>query len=271
VEDTTHLRARTYVAIGDSFTEGLADARSDGTFRGWADLVAHRLAAAEPESGPGPEHRPDFRYANLAVRGKLMGQILADQLPAAVAMGADLASIAGGLNDVMRPGCDIDAVCADLESAATQLARAGGRVVMFRSMDFTRRMSSSRRIAPKVRRLIDVVDLMAEKYGIVAVDLTSARVFDDPRLWAADRIHLTAEGHRRVAEAVLEALGHPAAFDWRAPLPAARPRGAVARRWADLVWFATFLAPWIKRRLTGRSSGDGVTAKRPELAPLISE
>jgi lysophospholipase L1-like esterase len=259
VGDTTHPRIRTYVALGDSFTEGLADAKPDGTFRGWADLVARRLAAADPD---------DFRYANLAVRGKLMGQILADQLPAAVAMGADLASIAGGLNDAMRPGCDIDAVCADFERAVTQLADCGARVVMFRSIDFTRRMPSSRRIASKVQRLVDTVDLMAEKHGAVVVDLTSARVFDDPRLWAVDRIHLTDEGHRRVAEAVLEALGHPATFDWRAPLPAERPRGAAARAWADLHWFATFLAPWIKRRLTGRSSGDGRTAKRPDLAPL---
>jgi lysophospholipase L1-like esterase len=259
--DTTRTRIRSYVAIGDSFTEGLADAAPDGTFRGWADLVAHRLAALEP----------DFRYANLAVRGKLMGQILADQLPAAQAMGADLASVAGGLNDVMRPGCDIDVVCADLELAAMRLAAAGGRVVMFRPMDFTRRMSLSRRVAHKVQRLIDLADLLAEKHGIVAVDLTSARVFDDPRLWAADRIHLTDEGHRRVAEAVLEKLGHPAGFDWREPLAAARPVGFAARKRADLVWLVAFLAPWIKRRLTGRSSGDGITAKRPELAPVRPE
>jgi hypothetical protein len=100
------------------------------------------------------------------------------------------------------------------------------------------------------------------------VDLASATVFDDTRLWAVDRIHLSSEGHRRVAEAVLEALGHPAAFDWRAPLPARREPNRVARAGADAVWLATFLAPWIKRRLTGKSSGDGVTAKRPDLAPL---
>jgi len=261
---STPPRIRSYAAVGDSFTEGLDDAYPAGTgragtFRGWADLVAERLAAVE--AAP-------FRYANLAVRGKLIGQILRDQVPAAAMMGADLVTLAGGLNDVMRPGCDIDAVCADLARCADALAAPGGTVVMFRSMDFSRRMKSSARLVPKVARLIDQVDRMAEEYGVVTVDLASARVFDDPRLWAVDRIHLSAEGHRRVAEAVLEALGHPAAFDWRAPLSARRNPGRVARTAADLVWLATFLAPWVKRRITGKSSGDGVPAKRPELAPL---
>jgi len=201
---------RTFVAIGDSFTEGLADDRGDGVYRGWADLVAQRLAEIEPE----------LRYANLAVRGKLIGQIAEDQLAAAAAMRADLASVAGGLNDVMRPGCDVDAVCTRIEHCAQVLAQAGGRLLMFRVMDFTRRMPSARRFQPKADRINALVDQIAAKYGAVVVDLHAARVFDDARLWAPDRIHLTGEGHRRVAEAALEALGHPPRFDWRAPLPA---------------------------------------------------
>jgi hypothetical protein len=30
----------TFVALGDSFTEGLDDVRPDGSYRGWADLGA---------------------------------------------------------------------------------------------------------------------------------------------------------------------------------------------------------------------------------------
>ena len=272
-------RIRSYVAVGDSFTEGLddaypADSPRAGTYRGWADLVAARLAAmdtggsAAADDETGADEKEPFRYANLAVRGKLIGQILRDQVPAAATMGADLVTLAGGLNDVMRPGCDIEVVCADLARCADTLAAQSGTVVMFRSMDFSRRMKSSARLVPKVARLIAVVDDMAEQYGVIKVDLASATVFDDPRLWAVDRIHLSAEGHRRVAEAVLEALGHPATFDWRAPLPARDQPGRVAQTGADLVWLATFLTPWVKRRLTGKSSGDGIPAKRPDLTPL---
>lgn len=248
---------RSYVALGDSFTEGLADQGPDGVFRGWADLVAARLAAA----------RPGLRYANLAVRGKLMAQIAADQVAPTLQMAPDLVSLAGGLNDAMRPGCDIEAVCADLEAAAARLAEGGALLLMFRPMDFTRRMASSARIAGKVRRLAETVDLIAVRHGAITVDLSAARVFDDPALWAPDRIHLTGEGHRLVAEGVLEALGFPADAHWREPRPPGRPRSFAARKWSDTVWLVTFLAPWIKRRLTGRSSGDGVAPKRPLLEP----
>jgi lysophospholipase L1-like esterase len=249
---------RTFVAIGDSFTEGLADDRGDGVYRGWADLVAQRLAESEPE----------LRYANLAVRGKLIGQIVEDQLESATAMRADLASVAGGLNDVMRPGCDVDAVCDAIERCARELAESSGTLLMFRVMDFTRRMPSARRFQPKANRINEIVDRIAAKHGAVIVDLYAARVFDDPRLWAPDRIHLTGEGHRRVAEAALEALGQPPRFDWREPLPTAPTTWPGRKKSSDLRWLVGFLVPWIKRRLTGRSSGDGVLPKRPELTGI---
>jgi lysophospholipase L1-like esterase len=53
------LPVRSFVALGDSFTEGVGDPYPDGTFRGWADRFAAQLAAASP----------GLRYANLAIRG----------------------------------------------------------------------------------------------------------------------------------------------------------------------------------------------------------
>jgi len=187
-------------------------------------------------------------------------------------MRPDLASLAGGLNDIMRPGCDIDAVCEHVTRCAETLAAAAGRLVLFHPVDVRNRMPSAARLWPKVSRLIEVMDRLAAEHGAVVVDLAGERVFDDVRLWAPDRIHLNSEGHRRVAEAVLEALGFEPGFDWRAPLPAAPARGPLARRaaksWSDARWLVGFLAPWIRRRLTGRSSGDGIDPKRPELTPV---
>jgi hypothetical protein len=132
-------------------------------------------------------------------------------------------------------------------------------------------MPSLRRFAPKVARLLDAVERVRDRFGVIVVDLSSERVFDDPRLWAPDRVHLSYEGHRRVAEGVLEALGYEPLFDWRAELPPAKRRGRVVRKWSDIVWLAKYFAPWIKRRLTGTSSGDGVLPKRPNLLPLLEQ
>ncbi|MEU9502545.1 SGNH/GDSL hydrolase family protein [Streptomyces sp. NPDC048196] len=234
-----------FVAIGDSFTEGMSDGLPDGSYRGWADLLAARLAA----------RTPGFRYANLAVRGKLIGQILDDQCGPAASMGADLVTLVGGLNDVLRPKCDVARVCAQLETAAELLVKGGGRLVLMRSPG--RQGPVMERFRPRMEQLFARIDEIAAQHGALVVDLYASKALADPRMWADDRLHLNAEGHRRVAEAVWQALGLPAESDWDAPLPAAAPPGWRARRAADLRFAREHLGPWIGRRLTGRSSGDG--------------
>ncbi|MBY8878313.1 SGNH/GDSL hydrolase family protein [Actinacidiphila acidipaludis] len=244
-----------FVAIGDSFTEGMSDVLPDGSYRGWADLLAARLAA----------RHPDFRYANLAVRGKLIRQIAEDQVDTAAAMRADLVTLVGGLNDVLRPKCDVDAVCAQLESAVERLAPSCGRLVLMRSP--ARRGPVATRFAPRMEQLFTFIDDLGRRHGALVVDLYGAEVLGDPRLWADDRLHLTAGGHERVAEAIWQRLGLPAESEWTLPLPPAVPLGWAARRTADVRFTREHLLPWIGRRLTGRSSGDGRPAKRPELLP----
>ncbi|WP_051951864.1 SGNH/GDSL hydrolase family protein [Actinacidiphila yeochonensis] len=244
-----------FVALGDSFTEGMSDRLPDGSYRGWADLLAGRLAAGTP----------GFRYANLAVRGKLIRQIADEQVDAAVAMRPDLVTLVGGLNDVLRPGCDVEAVCALLSSCVERLAPACGQLVLMRSP--IRRGPVATRVMPRIDRLFAEVAAAAERHGAVVVDLYGAEVLGDRRMWADDRLHLTDDGHTRVAEAVWQALGGPAESPWLDPLPPAVRAGWAARRTADLRFARHHLLPWIGRRLTGRSSGDGLPPKRPELLP----
>ncbi|MER7515311.1 SGNH/GDSL hydrolase family protein [Streptomyces sp. NPDC126499] len=244
------------VALGDSFTEGMSDLNPDGTYRGWADLLAGRLAARTP---------PGFRYANLAVRGKLIGQIVDEQVDAAAAMKADVVTLVGGLNDTLRPKCDMGRVKALLGEAVERLAPSCGQLVLMRSPG--RNGPVMERFRPRMEELFAHVDELAARHGALVVDLYGAPVLGDPRLWDADRLHLTAEGHRRVAEAVWQTLGLAPEEDWRTPLPAAMPPGWATRRVADARFARQHLVPWIGRRLTGRSSGDGRAPKRPELLP----
>ncbi|MFF3859905.1 SGNH/GDSL hydrolase family protein [Streptomyces sp. NPDC002209] len=244
-----------FVAVGDSFTEGMSDLLPNGSYRGWADLLAARLAAREP----------GFRYANLAVRGKLIGQIAEDQAPVAAAMGADLVTLVGGLNDALRPKVDMGRVRGHLEEAVELLAPTCKTLVLMRSPG--RNGPVMDRFRPRMEELFAVIEELAARHGALVVDLYGAGVLADPRMWDVDRLHLTAEGHRRVAEAVWQTLGLPPEQDWRAELPAAVPPGWAVRRSQDLSFARRHLLPWVGRRLTGRSSGDGRPAKRPELLP----
>ncbi|MEV5341688.1 SGNH/GDSL hydrolase family protein [Streptomyces sp. NPDC052676] len=244
------------VAVGDSFTEGMSDLMPDGTYRGWADLLAARMAARSP----------GFRYANLAVRGKLIRQIVDEQVGPAAALGADVITLVGGLNDTLRPKCDMGRVRGLLEEAVERLAPACKQLVLMRSPG--RQGPVLERFRPRMEELFACVDELAARHGALVVDLYAAPSLADPRLWDVDRLHLTGEGHRRVAEAVWQTLGYePEDPDWHVPPSPTAPPGWVARRIADVRFTRQHLLPWIGRRLTGRSSGDGRPPKRPELLP----
>ncbi|MEV3912800.1 SGNH/GDSL hydrolase family protein [Streptomyces canus] len=244
------------VAVGDSFTEGMSDLLPDGSYRGWADLLAGRMAAVTP----------GFRYANLAVRGKLIQQIVDEQVDVAAAMQADAITLVGGLNDTLRPKCDMVRVRDLLTEAVERLSPACKQLVLMRSPG--RQGPVLERFRPRMEELFTVVDELAARHGAVVVDLYGAPALSDPRLWDVDRLHLTAEGHRRVAEAVWQTLGYdPEDTEWRTPVPATVPPRWVARRVADARFARQHLLPWIGRRLTGRSSGDGLPPKRPDLRP----
>lgn len=243
------------VAVGDSFTEGMSDLRPDGSYRGWADVLAGRLAARSP----------GFRYANLAVRGKLIGQIVEEQVALAAGMKADVVTLVGGLNDTLRPKVDMGRVKGLLTEAVEHLTPSCGQLVLMRSPG--RNGPVMERFRPRMEELFTHIDELAARHGALVVDLYGAPALGDPRLWDVDRLHLTADGHQRVAEAVWQALGLAPELDWQTPLPATAPPGWLSRRTADARFAREHLGPWIGRRLTGRSSGDGRPPKRPELLP----
>ncbi|RII13936.1 GDSL-like Lipase/Acylhydrolase [Streptomyces sp. YIM 130001] len=243
------------VAVGDSFTEGMSDRLPDGSYRGWADLLAARLAARQP----------GFRYANLAVRGKLIGQIVEEQIDVAAAMHADVVTLVGGLNDTLRPKCDMGRVKALLDEAVEKLAPSCKQLVLMRSPG--RQGPVLARFRPRMEELFAHIDDLAGRHGAQVVDLYGSAVLGDQRMWDVDRLHLTADGHRRVAAAVGEVLGLDSEFDWRAPLPPGVPPRWASRRVDDARFAREHLLPWIGRRLTGRSSGDGRAPKRGDLLP----
>ena len=248
-----------FVAMGDSFTEGMSDAYPDGTYRGWADLVAARLAV---DSGP------DFGYANLAIRGRLLNRVVAEQIEPTLAMKPDLVSFAAGGNDVLRARVDPVALVRGLDPVIGRLRAAGAHVILFRFADIAAQLPAPRLIGPRAAAINDGAKELADKYGAYLIDLFSDDGFHNPAIWSADRLHLSAAGHRRVAAHVLNALGVGVDEDWMLVPPVPAPTPWLMARGADLRWARQHLAPWLGRHLAGRSSGDLVTAKRPHLAPV---
>ncbi|GAA0432186.1 SGNH hydrolase [Acrocarpospora corrugata] len=247
-------RYRSFVALGDSFTEGLNDPGADGRFRGWADRVAERLAVLEP----------GFRYANLAVRGKLIDQIVADQVPEAVGMRPDLISFCAGGNDLLRPGSDPDRMAKKVAAAVRDLRATGADVLMFTGVD-PRDTPIMRRARGKFATYYLHLRSIADLCGCRMVDMWSMQGLRDWRAWSDDRLHMNEDGHRMVAARVLDVLGVPGDEDWRKVWPPRERVNLSAKSREDAQWLREHFGPWIGRRLRGTSSGDDVMAKRPEL------
>lgn len=251
---------RSYVALGDSITEGLQDLDTSGRPVGWADRLAQRLA--DHAGAP-------VRYANLAIRGRLIGAILAEQVEPALALRPDLVSIWGGGNDMLRPDADPDAMAAAVEQAVIRFREAGADVLIGLGVD-----AKESPIIKLTRNRTAIYNIhlvgIAARHGAHVLDTWNLRSLRDWRMWDADRLHLNALGHERVTQAALVGLGlEPDRPDWDEPL-APLPRMTRRERldW-NLAWGRDHVAPWLGRRIRRTSSGAGRIPKQAAYREML--
>ena len=253
----THPWSR-YVAMGDSFTEGIGDPEPSrpGGHRGWADRVAEELGRGQT----------NFAYANLAVRGRLLQQVVDQQLAPCLALKPDLVTLSAGGNDLIRPGGDPDALAERLDSVVQILGMGGATVVLFNGPDTG--SSVLGRIRSKVAIYNENLRTVAARHDAIIADMWSLRQLNDPQMWDADRLHFSPLGHHTIAAMVLDSLNVLHTLEPLSPQPLPQRSWRQARS-GDLVWAREYFVPWVVRRLRHRSSGDGVTAKRPLPGPVF--
>ena len=235
----------------------MCDEKRYGQYRGWADRVADVMAA----------NQPGFQYANLSIRGKLLKQVVDEQLDAAIAQVVDkttLVSFHAGANDVIRPKYNPNVILPLYAEAARKVAASGATVMLFTVLEDS---GSEGRLAEtwkaRFKDFNENVRAVAEEIGAILCDANEEAAFKDPRFLAFDRLHLNPMGHDRVAQAVLETIDLPFDPSWRRPLAPAEPMHKLVKIAITTVWFATFALPWMWRRARGKSSGDGRSCKYP--------
>lgn len=241
-----------FAAIGDSFTEGVGDERPDGTPRGWADLVAEGWGASLGEP---------IEYANLAIRGRLAWPVVEEQLEPALALKPTHLSFNGGGNDMLRPGTKIERIVDAFVTVARRCHEEGVVPILLAGSDPSSGLPLSRVIRRRGDELVGAVlaRMRRDDEIVWAVNWTDERL-RDPSFWSPDRLHMNARGHHRVAARVLDAIGAGAPAEWW-DLP-----GDAAPHLGRRDYYRTHVGPWVKRRLTGRSSGDG---REPKYATWV--
>jgi lysophospholipase L1-like esterase len=256
--EPTYLR---YVALGDSFTEGVGDpdpSRPNGV-RGWADRVAEALATKSD----------DFRYANLAIRGRKLQPILDEQVGAALDLKPDLVTLSAGGNDLLRPKVDIDTLVDSLTTSVEQLRRSGATITLFTHGD-----GGSSGVFGAIRGRVAVFNELIREYvdahdEVVLVDNWRLRDGRDLRVWDEDRLHLNPIGHQGIAINVLDTLG--VSHDLQPyPIPEGPLKSRADVRRENAEWARKHLAPWVGRRLRRASSGDGMSPKFATWTPITT-
>jgi lysophospholipase L1-like esterase len=249
-----------YVALGDSQTEGLWDGNDSDGIVGFAD----RLAAMLDDLHPG------VQYANLAIRGRRIRDVLDDQLPRALAMEPNLISVCVGMNDITRPGGLFGRALADFDLMHERLAQSGATVVTTTFPDIGQIVPIGRILTARLLRTNEVIVTASKRYGFKLVDLYSAASMTQPGVWSEDRVHGSTLGHILFASAAAEALDLPGSnHDWaQVGANAAKPT-LRSRAYSQVLWTKNMLAPWMWHHARGISSGDGREPKRPEMDSLV--
>lgn len=239
-----------YVAIGDSFTEGVGDVLPDGRERGWADLVAQGWAdAAQHPIG----------YANLAIRGKLAWPIVEQQLEPALALGPTHLSFNGGGNDMLRPRSDVEHIADAFSRVLRRCDEEGVTLILLSGANPSGQLPMGAVVQRRGDLLSEaVLRRVQDRPDVVRALNWPDRELSRPPYWSEDRLHMNAAGHHRVAARVLHALGYEPPAPWWSPSASSIPGPG------GLSYYRQFVGPWVQRRVTRTSSGDGRAAKHPD-------
>jgi lysophospholipase L1-like esterase len=237
----------TFVALGDSITLGVGDpvrvadpvtGQSRRAWRGWAALLAEGLC--DPE------------LHIVAGNGSCSAEVERDQLPRALQLRPDVASVVVGINDTLRPNFDPDRIEAAAAHTIGALRAAGAEVLTMRLPDPGRMLGApsffARPLARRARQINAVMDGLAERFGTVHYDAAGDEVVYDKQMWAVDRLHPSERGHRHIARRFhqgLAAKGFPVGLE-----PDPEPGNRPPTKAAQFAWMATKGTAWVVKRST---------------------
>ncbi len=234
-----------FAALGDSITLGVGDpirrsARAaDGrAWRGWAALLADGL------------RDPELHI--LAGNGATVADIEHDQLPRALAIKPDIASVVFGINDTLRSSFDPEQIMAATGRIVGALRASGAQVLTMRLPDAGQMLRLPKSLATPLARRTQAVnaalDAAAERFGTLHFDAAGSAAAYDRQMWAVDRLHPNERGHRLIARSfhsLLADVGLPVAEP-----PAAEPVNRPPGRLAQFTWMATKGTAWVVKRST---------------------
>lgn len=249
---------RSYVALGDSLSEGLGDFsfKHGRVHAGWTDRLATLLAKECQVRGE------VFRYSNQAIRGAKINDIMGHQLEAALALKPDLVTIMAGQNDLLSNPENLPTLEAKLRSGIIRLQEAGCYVVLSNTIN-PLHLIVFRPLAKLATTMTAMIERVAKDLNVPIHDVHRIESLADIAYWAEDMVHFSGPGHIKVANEAAKLLNlsyRISEFDDREiQAPNRNPLGTSR-------WILIHVIPFFWRKVRRVSSGDGLDPKLPNLA-----
>ncbi len=254
---TVRQAVASYVAIGDSLSEGLGDFSflERRIHSGWTDRLATLLAKDAELEGR------EFKYANLAIRGANIKAIMGSQLDRALILKPDLVTVMAGQNDFFCKAEDLPALERIFREGIQKLLDAGCQVIVSNTINPIH-LIVFRRLARLATTITEMIERVAKELEVEILDVHRMDSFSEVRYWAEDMVHFSGPGHIMVANkaaGMLQLKYRLSEFDdceiW---IP---KRGIIGTS----RWVIVHVLPFMVRRLRGVTAGDGLEPKLPEL------
>ncbi|MEI6591317.1 MAG: SGNH/GDSL hydrolase family protein, partial [Actinomycetes bacterium] len=193
---------RSYVAIGDSLSEGLGDFGFEHRREncGWTDRLAALLSLEAAARGV------EFHYANLALRGGKLRRIMTEQLEAALRLQPDLVTIMAGSNDMFTSEAKLPELEKIFRDGLQLLIAAGCEVVVANTINPIH-LKVFKKLAPRATRLTRMLERVAAEFGVRVIDVHGIESLSELYYWAEDMVHFSGHGHIKVANRAAEVLG----------------------------------------------------------------
>ena len=250
---------RSYVAMGDSLTEGLGDTgfEKNRYNKGWADRLASLLAREAAFAGHA------FDFANVALRGSSSLHILTAQLERTLELKPDLVTIMTGANDLSWLPWRKKAIDPLLRGALVRLYDVGAHVVLINTVR-PAHTTLAKLMIGRSRQMSNLIERIGAEFGAPVVDVHSMREFERLDFWASDLVHFSSNGHVRVTNLVAEELGLTCR-DETANVAGKTRLGPLS----FFSWLGRDVIPFWSRKVRGVTSGFGREPKHDLFLRMI--
>lgn len=248
---------RSYVALGDSLSEGLGDFgfAESRVHSGWADRFAMLLAREAKK------HNHDFHYANMAIRGAKIADIMGIQLERALAEKPDLVTVMAGQNDLLSSTENMPKLERQFREGIQKLKDAGCTVIVSNTINPIHLMVF-RPLARLATVMTEMIERVAKELDVPVHDVHRIESLADVAYWAEDMVHFSGPGHIKVANEAAALLKLSYRLSELDDIEIAEPARGVL---GTSRWVAVHVLPFFWRRIRRVSSGDGLEPKLPTL------